>query len=135
MYGTVAGVKGLTGVKPEHLDLPTDADLDAQVTGWLEDATSMIDEYLERDLQAEVAAGQLVAIPRTVHNGAERIVVNMVTLAMQRRASPVVQVGEFTIQLSSDAVFTKAIKDDLYPLHRKNKRRQPRISLAGFPDE
>lgn len=135
MYGTVGGVTDLTGVKPQQLGKATQADLDTLLTGWLEDAQSMINGFLDRDLEAEVAAGTLAAIPRLVQNCAERIVTNMVALGIQRRLSPVVQEGEISVQLSNDAVFTKPIKDDLVPLKRTNQRRKPlTISLAGFPD-
>lgn len=135
MYGSVGGVRDLTGVRPEQLGKATDVELDALLTSWLEEASSAIDTYLERDLEAEVAAGTLPAVPKLVHSCANRIVANMVALGIQRRLSPVVSEDEFSVQLSSDATFTRPIRDELSPLHRKNKKRQPRISLAGFPDE
>lgn len=134
MYGTPGGVIDLTGVTPDQLGKATQDELEALLTRWLQDAQSMIDAFLERDLEEEVAAGQLAAIPSLVVSAAERIAANMVALAHQRRLGPVIQESEFSVQLSSDSVFTKAIRDDLAPLHRSKKRRQPMISLAGFPD-
>lgn len=134
MYGTVMGVVDLTGVKPAQLGKATDAELEVLLSRWLGQAQSMINTHLDRDFEAEVAAGQLAAIPDLVHSSAERIVANMVVLGIQRRLSRVVDEDEISVQLSSDAVFTKPIKDDLAPLHRLKKRRGPRISLAGYPE-
>lgn len=81
---------------------------------------------LDGDLRYAHAVGETVArlgsvdaIPLTLHNCAERIVANMIGLAVQRRSTPIVRTDEFNAQLSSDAVFTKAIKDDLRPFRRR----------------
>lgn len=196
MYGSLAKVKALTNVTPQQLNQPDQASLDQLLTEWLEQATSVINGFLQRDLEAEVgtatalaaaaatgatwltvdstavfgegdrlwvgagltreafevsaldrsinriyldgetrydhAAGEQVgrenvatAIPPAIHNCAERMVANMVGLATQRRTTPIVQTSDFVAQLSSDAVFTKTLKDDIRPW-----RRRPRLTLA-----
>lgn len=197
MYGTLAGVAGLTAVQPQSLNQADQAALDALLTSWLQAATATINGFLQRDLEAEAASGTTLAlatargatevkavsvaaiapddeffvgagetrefayvasvsdisstvtldralryahalgepvrragraaeVPQAVHNAAERMVANMVALATQRRTTPIVQVGEFEAQLSSDAVFTRAIKDDLRPW-----RRRPGLSVIA----
>lgn len=48
---------------------------------------------------------------------ARRIVANMVALAVMRRDTPIIRIGEFAVQMSNDSVFTIAIQKDLqkYP--------------------
>lgn len=196
MYGTVAKVKALTNVSAEQLNQADQASLDQLLTDWLNQATSTINGYLQRDLDAEVgnsttlaqaadtedvqltltaaakfgigdycwvgsgltreyfevadvdratnlitlsdalrydhAAGESVGrvgiateVPDAVHSCAERMVANLVALAIQRRVTPLVKVDDFSVQLSSDEIFTRTLKDDLRPW-----RRRPGLFLA-----
>lgn len=197
MYGTVAGVRNMTGIRPQDLDQEDDEALDQLLEGWLNQATGVINRYLQRDLEAEAAAnttlaaaaargareleldgtgdlapgddvvvgpdlrtdlveitaindasgkvqikpalryphdqgnpvrrpGTLAAVPADVHLAAERLVANLVGFVAQRRTAPIIQTGDYTVQLSSDAVFTEALRADLRPL-----RRRPSLFLAG----
>ncbi|NPV70293.1 MAG: hypothetical protein HPY55_06565 [Firmicutes bacterium] len=132
MYGSQAEVIAITGVKPEDLECADQAALETLIGGWLEDAKALIDAETRRDFDAEVAAGTIPEVPRGVKHVAVRLVANMVAVSLQRRRSPVVQMGQFEIQISGDDVFTPALRRDLAPF---KKRSRIGLYLVGQPDE
>lgn len=132
MYGSQADVIALTGVEHGDLGLEDAAALNTVLGGWLEDAKSLIDGETKRDFDAEVLAGKLPAVPRGVASIANRLVANMVAIAIQRRKSPLVQMGQFSVEISSDEVLTEALRKDLKPFKKRNSLG---LYLVGRPDE
>lgn len=132
MYGSQADVITRTGVEPKDLGTTDQAALEALLGGWLEEAKSLIDAECKRDFDAEVAAGTIPAVPKGVASIAVRLVANMVAVSLQRRSSPIVQLGSFNVQISSDDVFTDALKADLRPY---KKRSRLGLYVVGKPDE
>lgn len=132
MYGNQADVIAMTGVEPKDLGAADQAALEALLGGWLEDAKSLIDGETKRDFDAEVAAGTILAVPRGVNIVAVRLVANMIAVSLQRRSSPLVQMGQFNVQISSDDVFTQALRDDLKPF---KKRSRLGLYVVGKPDK
>lgn len=61
MYGTLAGVAGLTAVSPQTLNQADQTALDALLTSWLQAATATINGFLQRDLETEAASGTTLA--------------------------------------------------------------------------
>ncbi len=114
MYSSVEEVINYTGVRPEDfgMDAP---ELFSTIQGWLEEATSLINQDRQRDYEAE---GN---VPDGIHSIAKRIVGNMVSIAMVRRESPVVKIGDWSVNLVKDDVFTSAIKKDLKMYPKKAK--------------
>ena len=52
-------------------------------------------------------------VPAAVQNVCLRLTSNMVTLAIQKRDSPVIKVNDWTIQTVSSDIFTEDLKKDL----------------------
>jgi uncharacterized protein with von Willebrand factor type A (vWA) domain len=133
MYGTPSKVIKLTGVTPEDIELTTDAELEAQLTEWLNEATDMINAECKRDFDAEVAAGTITEVPLTIINAAVRIASNMVELARRNRKDRIVNAdGNEMIKNNSTQVFTPDVRQDISPYRKKSGFK---ISLAGYPDE
>lgn len=102
-YGTVAGVVEYSGVRQE--DLRVD-DLDATLTGWLVEASDLIDAEAKRRFRSELDAATIDELPPVVHSVARSIVVNMVGYAVQRRKAPVVRIDDWSV---------RAVKEDVFP--------------------
>jgi hypothetical protein len=132
MYGSQADVIEITGVKPEDVEQVDQAALETLLGKWLERAKSLVDAETRRDFDAEVAAETIPAVPAGVVDVAVRLVANMVAVSLQRRKSPLVQMGTFDVQISSDDVFSEALKKDLKPYRKRSKFG---LYLVGQPDE
>jgi hypothetical protein len=132
MYGSQADVIALTGVEYADLGCSDDEALQTLLGVWLTQAKSLIDAECAMDFEAEVVAGTLAAVPPAVVNVAIRLVANMVAVSLQRRKSPLVQMGQFNVQISADDVFTEALRRDLKPFR---KRKRLGLYVVGKPDE
>lgn len=116
-YSSPAEVIHFTGTRPEDLGLATVSELEILISSWLVAAKDLIDRDRNRDYHAEVAAGRRTVVPPGIGNIAMRIVANMAALAVLRRETPVVKVGDYTIRMAEDDIFTGSIRKDLklYP--------------------
>ncbi len=114
MYGTYKMVKAATGVKPEDLSLNTEEELQHVIESWLLEAKDYIDRNRRRSFDEDT--------PPMIENIAVRIVANMIGIATQRRTSPIIQTGDFNVQLVEDEVITQSIRSDLRRLFPKNAR-------------
>ena len=123
-YSSPADVIRFTGTRPEDFGLAAVSELEALILPWLVQAKDLIDTDRNRDYHAEVTAGRRDNVPPGIHNIAMRIVANMLALAVLRRETPVVKVGDFAIQVAEDQVFTASIRKDL--------RLYPAISRIGM---
>lgn len=118
MYITKERIKRSTGIKPGDLNLDTDEELNATLDEWIEEATDLINEDRGRDYQKEVDSGIRDKVPAGIRSITERIVGNMISRAILRRETPIVQNEDFEINMTTDEIFTDSIKSDLarYPM-------------------
>jgi hypothetical protein len=133
-YITPDDVRTFTGVQPSQLDLEpsegqsADEALAEKLEGWISHAQDLVTRFVRVQYDPSAPADDLGADPapmlaRTVPDGLKnavlRVVANMVAQAKLRRATNVMQVGEYEQRLVDDRVFTRAIKDDLLLYQRE----------------
>lgn len=122
-YSSVEKVIQATGVRAKDFGCE-DHELHTILQDWLDEATDLINLDRKRDYEAEAAAEGGNPVPAGIHSIARRIVGNMVSIAMLRRETPVIKVGEWSLNLVNDDVFTAAIRRDL--------KRYPKKARIGF---
>lgn len=98
------------GLKPQHLNFEkTDTEgLNTLLEKWITQAESLINTYTNRAYNDDT-------ITPAVQNVCLRLVSNMVSLAIQKRDSPIIKVNDWTIQGLSSDIFTEDLKNDLKP--------------------
>jgi len=113
-YCSTTDVIQLTGIKYQDLELSNDTELDIVLAGWILDATDIIDIWTNNSWQD-------IAVPRGIKNICMRMVANLVHLSVERRKSPLVQIGDFNIEMIEDAMLTDEIKKlmEYYTLKKK----------------
>jgi hypothetical protein len=106
-YCAAEDLKQLTGIKPEHLRLEKeDVDgLDAILNDWILQAKGLIDSYCHTNFDND--------IPAAVENVCLRLAANMVALSQTRKGTPLIKVNDWKVGISSSAIFTQDLKDDL----------------------
>lgn len=115
-YGEVSKVLAMTKVKPEDFELEdqkeneeviktAEKQLEELIEDWLVAAKSYIDADRRRDFEEETPAG--------IHNIAERIATNIVSLNLARGQSPIIQAEDISVRLIEDKVLTPSIREDL----------------------
>lgn len=118
MYGTPQDVINLTGVSPSDLGLdelenPAQA-LDELLGTWLNRITAAINVRLN--------AGQ-VTIKDPNYEGivdvCVRTVAKLVAIAIQQRTSPIVQIGEFAVNILDTSKVTRDLEVELKPYQKK----------------
>ncbi len=141
-YGTVEKVKQQTGIRPSDIGIELEEDglsvdtrLDAIIESWLEEAKDFIDEDRNRDYAKEVADGKREKVPAGIVNIAVRLASNMAALAILRRETPIVKHDDYDIKMSTDKIFTDAIKHDLARYPFKHEIRMMRIKKKDPEDE
>ena len=116
MYSTPEDVIHLTGVQPRDLGLQEKADpveaLHAVLSVWCERISSAVDSRLRG------AVGVDDARYGGVSDVVTRTVAMLVSVARQQRASPVVQVHEFAVQVLNTADVTRELDDELRAYRR-----------------
>lgn len=110
MWITVNEVCQFTGLKPKHIKVDTDAELENIVSDWILQCQDLIKHYTNnfKDTSDQ-------NIPYAVKNVCLRLAANMVALAIARRDTPVTQVNDWTVQILSSEIFSQDLKDDLDP--------------------
>ena len=98
------------GLKPQHLNLDKDdtTGLETMVSEWITQCQSLIETHINRTYSDS-------EVPAAVQNVLLRLTSNMVTLAIQRRDSPIVKVNDWNIQTISSDIFSDDLKNDLKP--------------------
>lgn len=97
------------GVKPINLGFDKD-DTEALcevITKWISQSESLIKSYTNNNFTD--------TIPEAVKNVCLRLTSNMITLAVQRRDSPIIKVNDWQIRTVSSEIFTDDLKKDLAP--------------------
>ncbi len=110
MWISVDDVINFHGLKPKHLNLERDdtEKLDEIVSDWILQSEDLINMYTNRNYTDET-------VKPAVKNICLRLTSNMVSLAIQKRDSPIIKVNDWTIQNVSSDIFTDELKNDLKP--------------------
>lgn len=108
LWVNVDSVINFHGLKPQHLNLAKEdtAKLEGIVEEWISQSQDLIKHYLNRKYTSQ-------DVPPAVQNVCIRLTSNMISLAIQKRDSPIIRVNDWTIQNVSSDIFTDALKDDL----------------------
>jgi len=107
MYGSVANVVTLTGLRPTDVGLDTTMELDA----WLQGQLDVIAVMIEKDRnRTDFAAEGWVLV---VDDIAERWCAAFVRFVMANRDSPIVRVDDFNVEVLQDEGPGKGILRDL----------------------
>ena len=108
MWISVEDIINFNGLKPKHLNLDKDdeASLTRIVGDWITQCQSLIETYTNQKYNDDT-------VPAAVQNVCLRLTSNMVTLAIQKRDSPIIKVNDWTIQTVSSDIFTDDLKKDL----------------------
>ena len=108
-YSSVSSVLYRTGVNYKDLGCDNTNDLQLLIEDWLIEAKSFIDYYTHQSWTGDT-------VPKAVASIAARIVSGMISIAQERRKSPVVRLGDYSLRLVEDKIITDDIKSvlDLY---------------------
>lgn len=123
---TPADVRAYTGVKPGSLDLETEQDLDAMLSGWIGRAETHVSRFVGGPPGRLFDPVTSDPVPPEAASAVLRIVGNMVAQAKVRRQTSILSINEYRQMLVPDAIFPRSIKRDLLPL-----RALP--TLDGYP--
>lgn len=98
------------GLKPQdfRFDKNDEGKLEKVVSELISQSESLIISYTNNDFTKR-------EVPGAVKNVCLRLTSNMITLAIQRRDSPIIKVNDWTISTGNSAVFTDDLKEDLKP--------------------
>lgn len=125
-YAATEDIIAYTGVTQGDLERSSTSELQLLLNTWAEQCSQVIDEYCNR-------TWTLGEQPDAIRNACMRMVSNMIGLAIQRRKSPVMQVGEFNIRLVQDQVMSDDVKG-LLKQHRKSG--SPKMAIGStLPDD
>ena len=110
MWISVDDVINFHGLKPKHLNLERDdtEKLEEIVSDWILQSQDLINVYTNRNYTDGT-------VRDAVKNICLRLTSNMVSLAIQKRDSPIIKVNDWTIQNVSSDIFTDELKHDLKP--------------------
>ena len=130
MWITADQVINFQGLKPKNLNLEkTDTTgLETLVNDWIRQCQSLIEEYIHRKyLDSDV--------PAAVQNVLLRLTSNMVTLAIQRRDSPIIKVNDWNITTLSSDIFSDDLKQDLKPFIKDSSNDYGKIGFFAITGE
>lgn len=130
LWISVDQVIAFHGLKPQHLNIKkddTDADnkLEAIITDWIVQAQDLINVYTNRQYTSETARP-------AVKNVCLRLTSNMVSLAIQKRDSPIIKVNDWTIQNVPSDILTDDLKDDLKPFIKDSSTEPDSIGVLAI---
>ena len=133
LWISVDDVIAFHGLKPQHLNIKkTDNDADDQleaiVTNWIVQSQDLINMYCNRSYTSET-------VRPAVQNICIRLTSNMVSLAIQKRDSPIIKVNDWTIQNVPSDIFTDDLKDDLKPFVKDSSTEPNSIGVYAITGE
>lgn len=109
-----------TGISAQNLDLDEkdspDEELENLVQIWIEQMESHI--YTRLDFQIKENDKEFHAI-QGILTGA---VMNMITYALQQRTAPIIQLGDYAVDIIQASEVTKNLDDQLAPFQDPSKR-------------
>lgn len=108
LWITTTNVINFQSLKPVQFGLQkTDTtSLNALLSDWIVQCQDLINTYTHRQYTS-------TTVPPAVQNVLLRLVSNMVTLAIQRRDSPIIKVNDWSVQTISSDIFSDDLKSDL----------------------
>ena len=133
LWISVDQVIAFHGLKPQHLNIKkddNDADdkLEAIITEWILQSQDLINVYTNRQYTSDT-------VRPAVKNVCLRLTSNMVSLAVQKRDSPIIKVNDWTIQNVPSDIFTDDLKDDLKPFIKDSSNEPNSIGVLTITGE
>ena len=133
LWISVDQVISFHGLKPQHLNISkndTDADekLEAIVTDWIVQSQDLINVYTNRNYTS-------TTVRPAVQNVCLRLTSNMVSLAIQKRDSPIIKVNDWTIANVPSDIFTDELKHDLKPFVKDSSNEPGSIGVYAITGE
>ena len=133
LWISVDQVIAFHGLKPQHLNISkndTDADekLEAIITDWILQSQDLINVYTNRNYTS-------TTVRPAVQNVCLRLTSNMVSLAIQKRDSPIIKVNDWTIQNVPSDIFTDELKMDLKPFIKDSSTEPNSIGVYAITGE
>ena len=130
MWISVDEVIQFHGLKPKHLNLDKDDNqkLEQIISDWIIQAQDLINVYTNRHYTDE-------NVRPAVRNICLRLTSNMVSLAIQKRDSPIIKVNDWTIQNVSSDIFTDELKLDLKPFVKDSSTEPNTIGVLAITGE
>ena len=127
MWISVDDVINFHGLKPKHLNLEKDdtENLNRIVSDWILQSQDLINVYTNRHYTDE-------NVRDAVRNVCLRLTSNMVSLAIQKRDSPIIKVNDWTIQSVPSDIFTDELKDDLKPFIKDSSTEPNSIGVMAI---
>ena len=127
MWISVEQVINFHGLKPKHLNLEKDdtEKLDEIVSDWISQSEDLINTYTNRQYTDE-------NVRDAVRNVCLRLTSNMVSLAIQKRDSPIVKVNDWTIQNVPSNIFTDDLREDLRPFVKDSSTEPDSIGVLAI---
>ena len=127
LWISVDQVIAFHGLKPQHLNIKkddSDADekLEAIITDWILQSQDLINVYTNRQYTS-------TTVRPAVQNVCLRLTSNMVSLAIQKRDSPIIKVNDWTIQNVPSDIFTDELRDDLKPFIKDSSNEPNSIGI------
>jgi hypothetical protein len=126
-YGVVSQVVLLAGLKYRDFGMASEEDLGQVVSNWLYQATDFIDTFLGHSYDPAL-------VPAGIESIANRIAANTGALALQRRTSPIVKVGDFSVGMLEDKVISGSIRADLEAYKNDDSRAEesrPKFAIGA----
>lgn len=108
VYITADDVKAFSKIRREDLGYTAEADFDAFINTLIGYAESLINDYLNQIFTAET-------VPASVKYATVQLCSNILHIILQRKISPIVQTGDFTLRLVIPEAFTGELKGLLDP--------------------
>ena len=133
LWISVDQVIAFHGLKPQHLNIKKDdkdADdkLEGILTDWILQSQDLINVYTNRHYTSET-------VRLAVKNVCLRLTSNMVSLAIQKRDSPIIKVNDWTIQNVPSDIFTDDLKEDLKPFIKDSSNEPNSIGVYAITGE
>ena len=127
MWISVDDVINFHGLKPKHLNLEKDdtEKLEEIVSDWILQSQDLINVYTNRQYTDE-------NVRDAVRNVCLRLTSNMVSLAIQKRDSPIIKVNDWTIQNVPSNIFPDELKDDLKPFIKDSSTEPNSIGVLAI---
>lgn len=127
MWISVDDVINFTGLKPKHLNLEKDdtTGLNNIVSDWINQSQDLINMYTNRNYTD-------ATVRDAIRNICLRLTSNMVSLAIQKRDSPIVKVNDWTIQNVPSNIFTDDLREDLRPFVKDSSTEPDSIGVLAI---
>ena len=127
MWISVDDVINFHGLKPKHLNLEKEdtEKLETIVSDWILQAQDLINMYTNRNYTDST-------VRDAIRNVCLRLTSNMVSLAIQKRDSPIVKVNDWTIQNVPSNIFTDDLREDLRPFVKDSSTEPDSIGVLAI---